>query len=81
MRTLKSITAKELFRRVSLVKAQLWGGAFWSSGFYINTIGRHGSEETIRRYVQEQGSQREYKRLHSQPVELFQARPSLHLPA
>lgn len=48
-----------------------WGGAFWSSGFYIDTVGRHGSEETIRRYVQEQGTEQEYKRLHSQQMELF----------
>jgi putative transposase len=71
MRTVKSITAKEIFRRVPSVKRQLWGGAFWSSGSYIDTVGRHGSEETIRRYVQEQGTEREYKCLHSQQMELF----------
>lgn len=71
VRTVKSITAKEVFRRVSSVKAQLWGGAFWSSGFYIDTVGRHGSEETIRLYVQEQGTEKDYQRLHSQQMELF----------
>ncbi len=67
----KSITAKEIFRRVPSVRRQLWGGAFWSSGFYIDTVGRHGSEETSRRYVQEQGTEKEYQRLHSQQMELF----------
>lgn len=67
----KSITAKEIFRRVPSVRKQLWGGAFWSSGFYVDTVGRHGTEETIRRYVQEQGTEKEYKRLHSQQMELF----------
>ncbi len=71
VRTVKSITAKEVFRRVPSLRQQLWGGAFWSSGFYIDTVGRHGSEETIRRYVQEQGTENEYKRLHSQQMELF----------
>ena len=71
VRPVKSITAREVFRRVPAVKKQLWGGAFWSSGFYIDTVGRHGSEETIRRYVQEQGGERDYKRLHSQQMELF----------
>jgi putative transposase len=67
----KSITAKEIFRRAPSVKAKLWGGAFWSSAYFINTVGRHGSEEAIRRYVQEQGTERDYKRLYSQQMELF----------
>ncbi len=67
----KSLTAREVFRRVPSVKKQLWGGAFWSSGFFVDTVGRHGSEETIRRYVKEQGTEKEYVRLHSQQMELF----------
>ena len=35
---LKSITAKELFRKFSSIKAKLWGGKFWTSGFYVNTV-------------------------------------------
>ncbi len=68
---IKSITAREVFRRVPSVRAQLWGGAFWSSGYYINTVGRHGSEETIRQYVSGQGRQSEYHEWHSQQLELF----------
>ena len=37
----------------------------------MDTVGRHGSEETIRRYVQEQGTEKEYTRLHLQQMELF----------
>ena len=69
--TIKSITAREIFRRVPAVKQQLWGGAFWSSGYYVNTVGRHGSEETIRDYVAGQGRGQEYRQLHSQQLELF----------
>ena len=67
----KSITAREIFRREPSVKKQLWGGSFWSSGFFINTVGRHGSEEAIRLYVQEQGTDKDYKTLHVQQMELF----------
>ena len=38
VQTVKSITAKELFRLHPEVKQQLWGGQFWSSGYYINTV-------------------------------------------
>jgi len=51
VQTIKSITARAVFARVPSVKRQLWGGAFWSSGYYIDTVGRHGSEEAIRLYV------------------------------
>ena len=77
VRTVKSITAREVCRRVPSVRQQLWGGAFWSSGYFIDTVGRHGSEETIRRseetirrYVQQQGCEDEYKRLYQQPINL-----------
>ncbi len=68
---IKSLTAREVFRRVPSVRVQLWGGAFWSSGYYITTVGRHGSEETIRQYVSGQGRQSEYREWHSQQLELF----------
>jgi putative transposase len=50
-RTIKSITAREIFKRVPDVKMQLWGGAFWSSGIYINTVSQHGNEKMIKNYV------------------------------
>ena len=74
VRTVKSITmcqpftAREAFRRVPSLRQHLWGGAFWSSGYFIDTVGRHGSEETLRRYVQQQGCEDEYKRLYQQPI-------------
>jgi putative transposase len=36
---IKSITAKEIFRRCPQVKKQLWGGEFWSSGYFVSTVG------------------------------------------
>ena len=72
VRTVKSFTAREVMRRVPSVKQILWSGAFWSSGYFINTVGRYGNEETIRRYVQEQGREHEYKQLYAQQLELFE---------
>lgn len=68
VRTVKSITAREVFRRA--VKRRLWGGEFWSKGYFINTVGRHGSEEVIRRYVERQGRGGEYDRLHERADQL-----------
>jgi REP element-mobilizing transposase RayT len=63
-RTVKSITAKEIFKRVPAVKKQLWGGEFWSDGYFMNTVGQRGNEESIKAYVQNQGRAKEYKQLH-----------------
>jgi putative transposase len=67
----KSITAKEIFRLHPEVKKQLWGGEFWTKGFYVNTVGKHGDESTIQAYVKGQGREKEYKRIHSQQLSLF----------
>ena len=62
--TIKSITAREIFKRVPSVKKQLWGGEFWTDGYFINTVGHKGNEESVRNYVQNQGKGKEYKQLH-----------------
>ena len=64
VRTIKSITAREIFARVPSVKKKLWGGEFWSDGNYVSTVGQHGTETTIANYVRKQGRQQEYSRLH-----------------
>lgn len=62
-RIVKSITEREIFVRCPQVKKQLWGGQFWSDGFFISTVGAHGGEETIRNYVkgQAQGHSKYYQ--------------------
>jgi REP element-mobilizing transposase RayT len=71
IQTVKSITAKEIFRLHPEVKEQLWGGEFWTKGYYVNTVGRHGDENTIQAYVQSQGKEDEYEQLHQQQLKLF----------
>ena len=71
VRVIKSVTAREIFRRVPAVKKYLWGGEFWSDGYYISTVGRHSSEGEIRRYIAVQGRQQEYSKLHTQQLRLF----------
>ncbi len=70
VKMIKSLTAREIFRRVPTVKKQLWGGEFWSKGYFISTVGRHGSEEVIRQYVRKQGLEKAYTKLHSQNIQL-----------
>ena len=71
VRMLKSITAKQLFKRFPEIKLRLWGGKFWTSGFYVNTVGQYSNEEVIREYVKNQGMGKEYKKVHSSQLTLF----------
>ena len=62
---IKSLTAREMFKVHPEVKKILWGGAFWSSGYFANTVSKFGDENTISRYVRDQGIEEEYIKLHS----------------
>jgi REP element-mobilizing transposase RayT len=71
VRTIKSITAREIFLRIPSVKKELWGGEFWTDGYFVNTVGKQGNEDTIRQYVKNQGQDDDYKQLHCEQLILF----------
>ena len=71
VRTLKSLTARELYRLHPEIKQFLWGGKFWTSGYYVNTVGQYGNKEAIKKYIENQGKQKEYKKIHSEQLKLF----------
>ena len=60
---IKSLTARELFKRCPYVKRLLWGGEFWSDGYFASSVGKHGDEAMIGQYVKSQGGN--YQILHS----------------
>ena len=66
---IKSITAVEIFKHHPEVKQKLWGGKFWTSGYYVNTVGQYANADVIRAYVKNQG--KEYKQTHRIQLELF----------
>ncbi len=54
----KSIIAREVFAKCPQVKKKLWGGEFWTDGYYVATVSEHGNEQIISRYVKEQGQKK-----------------------
>lgn len=68
VKIIKSITAREIFAEAPWIKKKLWGGEFWSKGFFVSTVGRRGDERVVARYVKNQGREKEYKQLHKQRV-------------
>jgi len=76
VQTIKSITAKEIFKRAPEVKKLLWGGEFWSKGYFVSTVGKHGDERNIANYVKNQGKAYTYKKLYvaKEQLNLFKAK-------
>ena len=60
----KSITAREIFKNHPEVKKKLWGGQFWTDGYFVNTVSQYGNEDTIINYIKNQGAEKTYTQLH-----------------
>ena len=74
VRVIKSVTAREIFQRRPEVKKKLWGGEFWSDGYFISSVGKYGNEKVIERYVKNQGQG--YSVLHKGQLKLEFDTPS-----
>jgi len=51
VQVIKSISAKMVFREFPEVKKQLWGGEFWSNGYFVRSVGDKVTSDLIRRYI------------------------------
>jgi putative transposase len=51
VKTLKSISARELFREYPSLKKRLWKGELWEDGFFARTVGDKLTAEIIRKYI------------------------------
>jgi len=58
---LKSITARELLRRIPEIRRELWGAEFWGDGYYVGTVGDGVTEESIKQYIEKQGKDEKHK--------------------
>jgi len=55
MGTIKSWSARLIFKKYPYLREELWGGEFWSDGGHIDTVSEFGGLERIKKYVMEQG--------------------------
>jgi len=66
----KSITAREMFKRIPRIKTMLWGGEFWTKGYYISTVGQQSNESGVKNYIENQDLQ--YKQIYLSQPTLFE---------
>jgi len=69
--TIKGIVSRRVFEEHPEIKKQLWGGEFWSDGYFVSTVSKYGNEEVISNYVRSQGTEKEYRQLYKKQLELF----------
>ncbi|MCK4729954.1 MAG: transposase [Candidatus Aenigmarchaeota archaeon] len=63
IRVIKSRTAQNIFREIPEIKKELWGGEFWTDGYYIATISGRGNKKVIEEYIRKQGREETIKQL------------------
>ena len=63
IRLIKSITGKIVFEEYPEIKKLLWGGEFWSDGYYIGTVSGRGDRKIIEEYIEKQGREGDIKQL------------------
>lgn len=63
IRLIKSITGRQMFKQVPEIKKELWGGEFWTDGYYIATVSGKGDKKVIEQYIRNQGRVADLKQL------------------
>ena len=63
IRLIKSITSRNIFKEVPEVKKALWGGEFWTDGYYFATVSGRGDKKVIEEYIKKQGREEDIKQL------------------
>jgi putative transposase len=63
IKIIKSISAKNIFIQTPEIKKELWGGEFWTDGYYIATISGRGDKKIIENYIINQGRESDVKQL------------------
>ena len=65
VKIIRSITARQIFVECPQVKKALWGGQFWSDGYFVSTVGKNQNETVIKEYVKNEGKQEaEYEQIY-----------------
>jgi putative transposase len=67
---IKGNLSKQIFLKFPELKKQLWGGEFWTDGFYANTVSQYGGQNTIMKYIENQG--KEDKNIKSNYIPLYE---------
>ena len=60
---MKSISARETFKKFRKVKKAMWSGAIWSAGYFVRSVGDKVTADVIRKYIEYQKHERNSNQL------------------
>ena len=60
---MKSIAAREVFKKYPEVRKELWAGEFWSDGYFVRSVGDKVTAEIIKKYIRYQEEEKGAKQL------------------
>ena len=52
---MKSISAREVFKKYPKIRKQLWAGELWNDGYFVRSVGDKVTADIIRKYIKYQG--------------------------
>ena len=61
VKTIKSISAREMFKSFPELKRLMWGASLWETGYFVRTVGDETTTVMIKKYIEKQGYQRGVK--------------------
>ena len=61
---LKSVSAREVFKKFPKLRKQLWTGEFWSEGYFVRSVGDKVTTDIIRKYIEYQTHEENSLQLH-----------------
>lgn len=53
VRVLKSLSAREIFKKFPGVRKRLWAGEIWKDGYFVRSVGSDITGEMVRKYIEE----------------------------
>ena len=51
---MKSISAKEVYKKFRKIKKQMWSGEIWNDGYFVRSVGDKVTSDMIRKYIKYQ---------------------------
>jgi putative transposase len=51
---MKSISAREIFKKFPKLRKSLWAGELWNDGYFVRSVGDEVTADIIRRYIEYQ---------------------------
>jgi putative transposase len=54
VQVMKSISAREVFRKFPDLREQLWAGELWNDGYFVRSVGDKVTADIIRKYIEYQ---------------------------